>query len=207
MMRLLIATYNPGKIAEYAQLLKDLPVELVGLAELGVELDVEETGATFAENALIKARTFAEVTGLVSLADDSGLEVDALDGAPGVLSARYAGPRATDQDRYRKLLEEMADVCSPRRTARFRCVIAVAWPDGRRALTEGSVEGVIACAPRGEHGFGYDPVFYLPERRCTMAELAPEVKNQISHRAEAARALVNLLERCLAVGDCQTAPA
>jgi XTP/dITP diphosphohydrolase len=204
-MRLLIATHNRGKLAEYAELLRELPVELVSLADMGVAFDVEETGATFAENALLKARAFAEATGLISVADDSGLEVDALDGAPGVYSARYAGPDATDEGRYRKLLGELAEMGKPKRTARFRCVIAVAWPDGRRALTEGAIEGVIACAPRGEQGFGYDPVFYLPERRCTMAELPPEVKNQISHRAIAARALAELLARCLETGRCPAA--
>jgi XTP/dITP diphosphohydrolase len=206
-MRLLVATYNPGKMVEYAELLQELPVELVSLADLGIDLEVEETGTTFAENALLKARAFAEASGLVTMADDSGLEVDALDGAPGVYSARYGGPGATDEDRYKKLLEEIADVPQGERTARFRCVIALAWPDGRRAFTEGTVEGKIACSARGEHGFGYDPVFYLPKDRRTMAELPPEVKNQISHRAEAARALVDLLSRCFAAGHCQAAQA
>ncbi len=195
-MPLLIATYNRGKLAEYAELLREVPVELVSLADLGIELEVAETGATFAENALLKARAFCDATGLVTVADDSGLEVDALQGAPGVYSARYAGPGASDEDRYRKLLEELEDIPRSERTARFRCVIAIAWPDGRRALTEGAIEGEIACAPRGEHGFGYDPVFYLPDRGCTMAELPPEIKNQISHRAVAARALAALLARC-----------
>lgn len=195
-MRLLVATYNRGKMAEYAELLQELPIELVSLADLGIELEVEETGTTFAENALLKARTFAEVSGMVTMADDSGLEVDALDGAPGIYSARYGGPDATDEDRYRKLLEEIADVPQAQRTARFRCVIALAWPDGRRAFTEGTIEGKIACSARGEHGFGYDPVFYLPEYRRTMAELPPETKNEISHRAVAARALVDKLSHC-----------
>ena len=202
-MRLLVATYNTGKMVEYAELLQELPIELVSLADLNIEFEVDETGTTFAENALLKARAFAEASGLVTMADDSGLEVDALDGAPGVYSARYAGPDASDEDRYRKLLEEIAGAPHTERTARFRCVIALAWPDGRRAFTEGTVEGKIACTPRGEHGFGYDPVFYLPEYRRTMAELPPEIKNQISHRAEAARALADLLSRCLAAGHCQ----
>lgn len=197
-MHLLIATHNRGKLAEYAELLRELPVELVSLDDLGIAFEVEETGATFCENALLKARAYAEASGLVTVADDSGLEVDALEGAPGVFSARYAGAEATDQQRYERLLEELADVPKPQRKARFRCVIAVAWPDGRRAFTEGAIEGEIACAPRGEHGFGYDPVFYLPRQRRTMAELPPEAKNRISHRAVAARALVDLLARCLA---------
>ncbi len=201
-MRLLIATHNRGKLAEYAELLCGLPVELVSLDDLGITFEVEETGATFCENALLKARAYAEASGLVTVADDSGLEVDALGGAPGVLSARYAGPGATDEQRYQRLLEELADVPKPERTARFQCVIAVAWPDGRRALTKGTVEGEITTAARGAHGFGYDPVFYLPQQRCTMAELPPEAKNQISHRAIAAQALRELLTRCLAEENC-----
>lgn len=199
-MRLLVATHNRGKAAEFAELLRELPVELVSLADLGLDLVVDETGSTFAENALLKARAFAEATGLVTMADDSGLEVDALGGAPGVYSARYGGAGASDGERSIRLLDALADVCKPKRTARFRCVIALAWPDGRRALTEGTIEGEIAFSPRGAHGFGYDPVFYLPERCCTMAELPPETKNKISHRAVAARAMAALLERCLEAG-------
>lgn len=196
-MRLLIATHNPGKLEEYKELLKELPLELVSLADLGVTMQVEETGTTFVENALLKARAYAKATGLVTIADDSGLEVKALGGAPGVHSARYGGANLSDQERYERLLRAMADIPRAERKARFRCVIAVAWPDGRCAFVEGTCEGEIAYAPRGEHGFGYDPIFYLPECGRTMAELPPEVKNQISHRAAAARELVALLNRCL----------
>jgi XTP/dITP diphosphohydrolase len=195
-MAMLIATHNRGKVAEYQELLKHLGEKLVGLDELGVTEQVEETGETFAENALLKARAYAERTGHVTLADDSGLEVDALGGAPGVHSARYAGVNASDRDRYLKLLGQLEDVAPGERQARFRCVIAVAWPDGRCALTRGTCEGQIALEPRGEHGFGYDPVFLVSEYRRTMAELDPEVKNRISHRARAAEAMIELLHKC-----------
>ncbi|MHB0856539.1 MAG: XTP/dITP diphosphatase [Anaerolineae bacterium] len=185
-MKLLIATHNPGKKAEFARLLAGLDLKLLSLDDLGVSTVIQETGESFAENALLKARGYAQATGLLTLADDSGLEVDALGGAPGVLSARYAGEQAGDAERNHLLLHNLEGVPEEQRGARFRCVIALAWPDGRTVTTEGAVEGRIAHMPRGEHGFGYDPVFYLPEHGCTMAELPPEVKDRISHRARAA---------------------
>ncbi|NLG28500.1 MAG: XTP/dITP diphosphatase [Chloroflexi bacterium] len=191
--RLLIATHNRGKKAEFARLFEGLGLELTMLSELGITAEVEENGATYDANALLKATTYARLTDLLTLADDSGLDVDALGGAPGVLSARYAGPSADDRQRYELLLRNLAGVPEAQRTARFRCVIALAWPDGRTSLVEGTCEGRIAEAPRGKHGFGYDPVFYLPEYGCTMAELPPEVKNRISHRARAAQAARPLL--------------
>jgi len=194
-MKLLIATRNRGKKREYARLLQGLEVELIALDDLGVTKTIKEDGASYTENALLKARGYAAATGLLTLADDSGLEVDALDGAPGVLTARYAGEGATDQQRYSLLLEQLKDVPHEHRTARFRCVIALAWPDGRVEITEGVCEGRITREPRGEHGFGYDPVFYVPEYGCTMAELPPEIKNRISHRARAAAAASELLSR------------
>ncbi len=196
--KLLIATRNPGKLREYRALLADLSLEIVDLDQVGIREQIPETGETFAENAIQKATTYARWSGLWTWADDSGLEVDALGGEPGVRSARYAGPNATDADRYRLLLERMADVPPGRRTARFRCVIAIATPEGRVETAEGSCEGEIALAPRGSHGFGYDPVFYLPTHGCTMAELPPEEKNRISHRARAAQAARQILERLLA---------
>ena len=196
-MRLLIATRNPGKLKEYEQLLAGLPVTLTYLSGEGIAHEVEETGETFADNAIHKAEEYARISGLLTLADDSGLEVDALDGEPGVHSARYAGPRATDEDRYQVLLERMRDVPREERGARFRCVIAVAEPEGGVWTTEGKCEGVIALAPKGEHGFGYDPVFYLPDQEQTMAQLAPEVKNRMSHRARAAQEIRPILERIL----------
>ena len=209
MQKLLVATRNPGKVAEYRRLLADLPVQLVTLAELGVTDEVAETEPTFEGNAILKARSYAQRTGLWTWADDSGLEVDALGGRPGVLSARYAGPDATDEERWRKLLEELAGVPPEERTARFRCVVAIALPDGRVFTREGSVEGMITDRPRGSHGFGYDPVFYLPELGATMAELPPEVKNRISHRARAAQAAKEVLRELLedSHGDPETGGA
>ena len=195
--RLLIATRNPGKLREYEQLLAGLPLSLTYLSREGITQEVEETGETFAENAIRKAQEYARVSGLLTLADDSGLEVDALGGEPGVHSARYAGPGADDEDRYQLLLEKMQDVPWEKRGARFRCVIAIADPEGETYNAEGACEGMIAVAPQGDYGFGYDPVFYLPEHDRTMAELPPEVKNRISHRARAVQEMRGTLERIL----------
>ena len=194
--RLLLATHNQGKLLEYRRLLRDLPLALTSLDEIGVEVEVAETENTFAANAALKAQQFARLTGLWTWADDSGLEVDALQGAPGVYSARYAGPGATDQDRYEKLLENLQ--LHPRPwTARFHCVVAIARPTAGVESRGGTLEGLITNAPRGSHGFGYDPVFFLPDLGRTLAELAPSAKNQISHRAlasaQAKALLANLL--------------
>ncbi len=194
MDRLLIATNNRGKVREYRELLADLPFEITFPAQEGLTLTVEETGRTFAENARLKAVAFARASGLLTLADDSGLEVDALGGAPGIYSARYAGPRASDADRICKLLNALADTPPGRRTARFRCVIALARPDGTVHTVAGTCEGEIGFAPRGEHGFGYDPIFLVAGYKGrTMAELPPEEKNRISHRAKAVAAARPLL--------------
>jgi XTP/dITP diphosphohydrolase len=195
--KLLIATRNKGKVREYEGLLASLAVRITYLSAEGIDVEVPETGRTFADNAIQKAQRYARVSGLLTLADDSGLEVDALGGEPGVFSARYAGPGASDEQRYRLLLERMKGVLWEDRSARFRCVIAVAEPDGETYTAEGVCEGVIALAFEGEHGFGYDPVFYLPEHGQTMAQLAPEVKNRISHRARAARGIKPILARVL----------
>jgi XTP/dITP diphosphohydrolase len=201
MRKLLIATNNQGKVREYAEMLAGLSVKLTWPRQEGLCLEVEETGETYEANARIKALAYARATGLPSLADDSGLDVDALDGAPGVRSARYAGPDASDEDRYRLLLENLRDVPDARRTARFRCVVALAMPGGDesivRAVAQGACEGTIAHGPRGDEGFGYDPVFFVAEFGRTMAELAPEVKNSISHRARALEALRPELTRLL----------
>jgi XTP/dITP diphosphohydrolase len=186
MTRLLVATNNPGKLAEYRELLAGLPVELTYLPDVGLNFAVTETGATFEENAILKARAYAAASGRLTLADDSGLEVDALNGEPGVRSARYAGPHTNDVANYRLLLHRLAGVPWERRGARFRCVIAIATPDGTVRTSEGECPGVIGFEPRGSYGFGYDPVFYMPEFHLTMAELPVEVKNQVSHRARAA---------------------
>src|SRR5512136_877699 len=180
--KLLIATHNAGKVREYRALLAGLPLEVTYLDAEGIGLEVDETGATFAENAVQKAQAYAAASGLWTWADDSGLEVDALGGAPGVRSARFAGPGASDADRYQKLLDALAGVPQGQRTARFRCVVALARPDGAVRTAEGRCEGRIGLAPRGEHGFGYDPVFVVDGfGGQTMAELVPEVKNRISH--------------------------
>jgi XTP/dITP diphosphohydrolase len=195
-MRLLIATTNPGKVREYADLFAGLPCELASLADVGIDNDVDETGATYEENALLKARAYAAQSGLLTLADDSGLEVDALNGRPGVYSARYAPDSLA---RIHKLLGELQAVPDAQRSARFQCVIALAWPEGRTETTQGSCEGWIAREPRGINGFGFDPVFYMPEHSATMAELPESFKNAISHRAHAAQKMRLVLERILAV--------
>ena len=197
MPRLLLATTNAGKAAELRELLAGCGWEIVTPAEIGLNVQAEETGQTYAENATIKAVAYAEASGLVALADDSGLEVDALGGRPGPLSARYAGPDRTDQERVQALLQELAGVPDEERGARFRAVIAIAEPAGRLELVEGSVEGRIAQEPRGEGGFGYDPIFLLPERGMTTAELPPDEKNAVSHRGVAARRARDVLERLL----------
>jgi XTP/dITP diphosphohydrolase len=197
MPRLLIATGNRGKLREYQSLLGDLGWELVSPREIGLSLEVSESGGDYAENAKIKATGFARASGLVSLADDSGLEVDALGGEPGYLSARYAGPEADDSQRFSHLLERLRGVPPEERSARFRCIIAVARPSGETELFEGECEGVVAEAPRGETGFGYDPVFYLPERGLTLAELSLSEKNAVSHRGAAARKARPFLEELL----------
>ncbi len=197
-IKLLVATNNPGKVRELQELLAGLPVEITFPAQEGLDLEVHESGETFEENARLKAQAYAQASGLLTLADDSGLEVDALGGAPGVRSARYARPGATDADRYRKLLAALADVPPGRRAARFRCVVALAQPDGAVYTAEGVCEGEIGLAPRGEYGFGYDPIFLVRgfEGR-TMAELPPEVKNRISHRARAVMAVRPILEKLI----------
>jgi XTP/dITP diphosphohydrolase len=201
MARLCLGTTNRGKQREFLELLGDWPGEIVLPQELGLALHVAETGSTFAEIAAQKARAYARAAGIPALADDSGLEVDALGGAPGIHTARYAGPGASDEDRYRKLLAELADTPPERRRARFRCAVAIADPDGSVSIAEGTCQGRIAFGPRGEHGFGYDPIFLLPERQQTMAELPAEIKNRISHRARALRAARPLLDALLDRGS------
>ena len=191
--RLLVATNNAGKLREYRDLLSGLPVDVVSPADENIDLVVDESGQTFAENAALKARAFAQVSGLLALADDSGLEVDALNGEPGVYSARYGGPKGTDATRYTLLLKRLERVPWEQRGARFRCAVAVAAPGSGQSpevvvIADGRCEGFVARAPRGENGFGYDPVFYVPQFGLHMAELPPETKNQISHRARAVQA-------------------
>jgi XTP/dITP diphosphohydrolase len=195
MPKLLLATTNRGKLREYRHLLKGLPFVLVTPTDEGMDITVDEKEKTFEDNARLKAATYSKLSGLVTLADDSGLEVDALDGGPGIVSARFAGEQASDKDRVERLLTKLKDIPWEKRTARFICVIAIATPEGRTELCEGECQGLIAFESRGENGFGYDPVFYLPEFGKTIAELSLETKNQVSHRGEAARKAYRVLGR------------
>lgn len=188
-MKYVMATHNPNKLLELQRILEPLHIE-VTTADLQ---EVEETGTTFAENAFLKAQAACEQTGLPAVADDSGLAVDALDGAPGVYSARYAGPDATDAERMEKLLGELQNVPMERRTARFVSAICVVYPGGERLDVEGVCEGRVAFEPRGCDGFGYDPIFLVGEK--TYAELSPAEKDAISHRGRALRELAALLEK------------
>ena len=193
--KLLLATNNDAKVREYRRLLQALPLELVTLAEQGITTVVGEVGESLEENARLKAVALAAEGHLVALADDSGLEVDVLGGEPGRLSARYAGEGASDKDRIDYLLARLKGVPWGKRTAQFQCVIAIATPDGRVEFCSGECQGIITLEPRGEEGFGYDPVFYLPELDKTMAELSLETKNRVSHRGRAARKVPPVLAR------------
>lgn len=196
-MEILLATANKGKVKELEDLLAGEDIEILSLSNFPDLPDIEENGATFAENALIKARVGCRFTNLITLADDSGLEVDALNGEPGVFSARFAGEPKDDEQNIQKLLAELEDVSEAKRSARFRCCLAVVTPDGQEVLTEGSVEGVILRQKMGTGGFGYDPVFYLPQLVKTMAEISLEEKNQLSHRAQAFRKAVPILKQLI----------
>lgn len=193
--KLLIATHNPGKLREFAELLRGLPYDLVTLADLSIQEDVEESGATIAENARLKAASYSQQSGILTLADDSGLEVDALGGDPGVRSKRYAGPNKSDAERNAYLLSLLKDVPPGKRTARFRCVIAISAPDGEVRYSDGTCEGEIAFDSRGTNGFGYDPIFIVSGRGMRMAELPEEEKNRISHRARAANGAREILNQ------------
>ena len=194
-MKVVLASNNPGKLRELDAVLRPMGWEPVAQGSLGVP-EAEETGVTFEANALLKARHAAACTGLAALADDSGIEVDALDGRPGVYSARYAGPQCDDEANNRLLLQELEGVPEERRGARYQCVIALVRgaEDPDPLIARGAWEGRILDAPRGCNGFGYDPLFYVPTHGCASAELSPEVKNAISHRGAALRALVEQLQ-------------
>ncbi|NLN78452.1 MAG: XTP/dITP diphosphatase [Armatimonadetes bacterium] len=192
MKKLVVATKNVGKVQEIVDALADLPFEVVSLQDYPDAPDVEETGASFAENAILKAVAYADFTGELTLADDSGLEVDALDGAPGVFSSRYA---PTVPQRNAKLLDAMKNVPDDRRAARFRCVVAIVEPGGTARTCEDSVEGVVSREPAGTGGFGYDPIFYIPSLGKSMAELSFVEKNAISHRGKALKKARKLLTK------------
>lgn len=192
-MKLLVATGNAGKLKEIRSLLADCPIEIIGLDQLQDPPEVVEDGATFTANACKKAREMAAFSQLLTLADDSGLVVSALDGAPGVHSARYAGEQGNDEANNRKLLEAMAPLPDNERQAAFHCVMALAWPDGRCETFTGTVSGIILHEKRGAEGFGYDPLFLVPEYGKTTAELPLDIKNRISHRGNALRQVIPLL--------------
>ena len=189
---IVLATGNKGKVKEFAGLLHGIAGKITGLGDLESPPEVVEDGETFMENALKKARAIAEYSGKPALADDSGLAVDALDGRPGVYSARYAGEGATDDENIDKLLRELGD--AQNRSAKFVCFLALVTPEGEETVVSGECEGVILSERRGSRGFGYDPVFYLPEYGKTMAEIPADLKNKISHRARAAEKLVRILK-------------
>lgn len=193
-MKFVLASQNKGKLKEMQEILGDLGVEVVSEAELGLALEVEETGATFMENAALKAKAVMAAAGLPAIADDSGLCVDALQGAPGIYSARYGG-LDSDQARCRLLLANLRGATD--RSAHFRTAIVCAFPDGATLTAEGTCSGAIAFAPMGEGGFGYDPLFFVPDKRKTFAQLTAEEKNEISHRGKALRALAVVLKEYL----------
>ena len=194
-MKFVLATQNQKKLREMSDILSGFGVEVVTPKSLGIDLEVEETGTTFAENAMLKAKAICEAANLPAIADDSGLCVDALAGAPGVYSARYGGEVLDDVGRYRLLLENLRGQTT--RTAHFACAIACAFPNGDTLTAEGKVEGTIAFAPMGEGGFGYDPIFFVPELRKTLAQVPAEDKNAISHRGNALRAMAVELKKYL----------
>ncbi len=194
-LRLLVASANRGKVAEYEALLDGLDCELLSLGDAGIDGDIEETGDTYEHNARLKAETCAARSGLLTLADDSGLEVEALGGEPGVRSARYAGDNATDAHRVQYLLQKLDGVPPEHRGACFVCVIAIATPQGEVTFCRGECPGSIVLAPRGDKGFGYDPVFQLDDLRLTMAELPADLKNRLSHRGRAAAVARRVLSR------------
>ncbi|MBQ5777745.1 MAG: XTP/dITP diphosphatase [Oscillospiraceae bacterium] len=197
-MKFIIATNNKKKLKELSAILGALGVEAVSLAEAGVESDVEETGTTFEENSRLKAVAAMEKSGLPAIADDSGLEVDALGGEPGIYSARYGGDKcADDKERYEYLLENMENVPDGKRSARFVSVITCTFPDGREVVARGEIEGEILRAPSGEGGFGYDPIFFVPSEGMTTAEMSAERKNEISHRARSLQIMSKKLKEIL----------
>lgn len=190
---LIFATSNEGKMKEIREILGDLDYRIITLKEAGVDVEIIEDGTTFEENAIIKARTVMEATGCLTLADDSGLEIDYLGKEPGIHSARYMGENTSYRIKNQILLDRLHGVPAPVRTARFVCVVAAAFPDGRIETRQGTIEGRIADKPAGENGFGYDPIFYLPERGMTTAQITPEEKNAISHRGKALRLMKEVL--------------
>lgn len=194
MKKIIFATGNQGKMIEIREILADLDAEILSMKEAGVQADIVEDGKTFEENAVIKAKAICEKTGEIVLADDSGLEIDYLNGEPGIYSARYMGEDTSYHIKNNNLIERLAGVPDEKRTARFVCAIAAAFPDGTVKTVRAAMEGRIGYEERGENGFGYDPIFFLPEYGCSSAEISMEEKNRISHRGKALRAIKEALE-------------
>lgn len=197
MTKIILASNNQNKVAEVKEILKDKNVEIVSLKEAGIDVDVEENGTTFEENALIKARAVCKMTGSVTMADDSGLEVDYMDKQPGVYSARFMGHDTSYDIKNKAIIDKLEGVEGDARSARFVAAIAVVFPDGKEIVTRGTMEGLIAREPAGDNGFGYDPIVYLPEYGMTSAQLSPDEKNKISHRGKALKKMAEELKGIL----------
>ena len=193
MQKLLIGTTNIHKIQEFTSIFANLPYLITNPRIENINLKVDENGISFSENALTKAKSYCESSQMISISDDSGLEIDALDGNPGIYSARYGGIKLNDEDRVKLILKEMSEVPKEKRQARFRCAIALAWPSGKILIREGTLEGIIEFTPKGCNGFGYDPILYLPKYNKTVAQLDSKQKNNISHRATAAKKILQHL--------------
>lgn len=193
MKEIILATNNANKVREIREMLAGSDINVIPLKEAGIDIDVEETGTTFKENAYLKASEICRITGKPALADDSGLEVDFLGGAPGVYSSRFMGEDTPYSEKNNAIIEKLAGVEDERRGAGFVCVMALVFPDGREFFTRGEMRGIIASEPAGENGFGYDPIVYLPEKGCTSAQLSPEKKNEISHRGKALRQMTDII--------------
>lgn len=200
MKKIIFATSNQDKMREIREILADMDVEVVSMKEAGIHADIVENGSTFEENAVIKARTICEMTGEITLADDSGLEIDYLNKEPGIYSARYMGEDTSYDVKNKNLIDRLDGVPKEKRTARFVCAIAAVLPDGRELVTRQTMEGYIGWEPEGENGFGYDPIFYLDEYGCSSAAISPEQKNAISHRGKALRAMKELLKKAEFLG-------
>lgn len=192
---IILATNNKSKVKEISEMMSCSDITFVSLADAGINVEVEETGTTFEENALLKAREICKLSGKPTISDDSGLEIDALDGAPGIYSSRFMGEDTSYDIKNNALIEKLENVADPDRTARFRCCMALVLPDGREFVTEGAMEGIIAREPKGINGFGYDPILFIPEYNRTSAELSSEEKNNISHRGEALRKMIEVIKK------------
>ncbi len=195
MKRIIFATTNKNKVREVNMMMEGFDVELVPMTEVGIDVDIEETGTTFEENAIIKAKVICELTGEIALADDSGLEVDYLDGAPGVYSSRFLGEDTPYEIKNDYIIEKLKDAKGNERSARFACAMAMVFPDGDVETCYGTIEGLIGYEQRGTNGFGYDPIVYVPEYEMTTGEMAPELKNSISHRGKALEQMKEVMKR------------